>query len=60
VLLTTPVLPTLTVQRRTGTVYRMRKEQILARALLPHHRLGVDEIADQLGVSGTPLKDARG
>ncbi len=55
---TTPVLPTLTVQRLTDTVYRTLKEQILARTFLPGHRLKVDELAEQLGVSRTPLKDA--
>jgi DNA-binding GntR family transcriptional regulator len=53
-----PVLPTLSVQRLTDTVYRTLKEQILARTFPPGRRLKVDELADQLGVSRTPLKDA--
>jgi len=55
---TTPVLPTLSVQRLTDTVYRTLKEQILTRTFPPGHRLRVNELADQLGVSRTPLKDA--
>lgn len=36
----------------------MLLERILSRQLAPGQRLDVDEIADQLGVSRTPLKDA--
>jgi len=56
--LAVPALSPLTVQRLTDTVYRTLKEQILARTFPPGHRLRVDELAEQLGVSRTPLKDA--
>ncbi|HYM68065.1 MAG TPA: GntR family transcriptional regulator [bacterium] len=51
-------LPTLSVQRLTDAVYRTLKEQILARKFRPGQRLKVDELAAQLGVSRTPLKDS--
>jgi DNA-binding GntR family transcriptional regulator len=51
-------LATLSVQRLTDVVYRTLKEQILHQAFLPGQRLHVDQLARQLGVSRTPVKDA--
>lgn len=53
-----PDFPALNVQRLTDAVYRSLKERILSRAFAPGHRLKTDELAVQMGVSRTPLKDA--
>ena len=46
------------MHRITDAVYRMLKSQILSQALAPGQRLHIDEIAANLGISRTPVKDA--
>ncbi len=55
---TLPTLPSLGIQRLTDAVYRTLREQILAQAFPPGHRLDIGALAKQLGTSRTPLKDA--
>ncbi len=49
---------TVNVQRLTDAAYRTLKDQILTQAFTPGQRLNVDDLAIQLGVSRTPVKDA--
>lgn len=49
---------TLKQRQITGEIYHLLREKIIAWELLPGQRIAVDEIAGQLGVSRTPLKDA--
>ncbi len=53
-----PTLPALGIQRLTDVVYRTLKDQILAQTFPPGHRLDIGALANQLGTSRTPLKDA--
>ncbi len=49
---------TLKQRQITDEVYNLLREKIIAWELSPGQRIAVDEIAGQLGVSRTPLKDA--
>jgi DNA-binding GntR family transcriptional regulator len=51
-------LPTLQRQRASDSVYDAIRSAILSRAFAPGQRLNVHELAAQLGVSLTPVKDA--
>jgi DNA-binding GntR family transcriptional regulator len=51
-------LPTLSRARASDSIFDILRERILARAFLPGDRLDVRALADQLGVSLTPVKDA--
>jgi DNA-binding GntR family transcriptional regulator len=46
------------VQRLTDAAYQALKNLILAKTLTPGQRLNVDDLAGQLGMSRTPVKDA--
>lgn len=56
--MTTHRLPTLSRQRTSDTVYETLRQAILARKYAPAQRLNVHELAAELGVSLTPVKDA--
>jgi GntR family transcriptional regulator, rspAB operon transcriptional repressor len=45
-------------RRASDSVYEALRQAILTRAFLPGQRLNVNELAEQLGVSPTPVKDA--
>lgn len=51
-------LPTLQRQRASDSVYDALRSAILSRSFAPGQRLNVHELAGQLGVSLTPVKDA--
>ena len=51
-------LPPLSRARASDSIFDILRENILARAFLPGDRLDVRALADQLGVSLTPVKDA--
>jgi DNA-binding GntR family transcriptional regulator len=51
-------LPRLDRSRASDTVFDLLREKILNRGFLPGDRLDVRALADQLGVSPTPIKDA--
>lgn len=51
-------LPPLSRARASDSIFDILRERILARAFLPGDRLDVRALADQLGVSLTPVKDA--
>jgi DNA-binding GntR family transcriptional regulator len=46
------------VQRLTDAAYQALKNLILTKTFTPGQRLNVDELAEQLGMSRTPVKDA--
>lgn len=46
------------VQRLTDAAYRTLKGQILSQAFTPGQRLNVGDLAERLGMSRTPVKDA--
>ncbi|MDR7418252.1 MAG: GntR family transcriptional regulator [Armatimonadota bacterium] len=46
------------VHRLTDAAYRTLKEHILNQAFAPGQRLNVDDLAERLGMSRTPVKDA--
>ncbi|CAN5575397.1 GntR family transcriptional regulator [soil metagenome] len=56
--MTTPRLPTLSRQRTSDSVYEALRHAILLRKFAPGQRLNVHELAGELGVSLTPVKDA--
>ena len=51
-------LPALPRQRASDSVYEALRTAILSRSFAPGERLNVQELAHQLGVSLTPVKDA--
>ena len=51
-------LPALTRQRTSDSVYDALRSAILSRSFAPGQRLNVHELATDLGVSLTPVKDA--
>jgi GntR family transcriptional regulator, rspAB operon transcriptional repressor len=51
-------LPPLSRARASDSIFDILREKILDRAFLPGDRLDVRALADQLGVSLTPVKDA--
>lgn len=53
-----PRLEAIAVQRLTDAAYQALKENILRQTLRAGQRLNVDELASQLGMSRTPVKDA--
>ncbi|HEY0874804.1 MAG TPA: GntR family transcriptional regulator [Vicinamibacterales bacterium] len=53
-----PRLPQLSRQRTSDSVYNALRTAILARKFAPGQRLNVHELAAELGVSLTPVKDA--
>lgn len=53
-----PRLPTLSRQRTSDSVYDALRHAILSRKFAPGQRLNVHELAAELGVSLTPVKDA--
>jgi GntR family transcriptional regulator, rspAB operon transcriptional repressor len=55
---TTPLLPTLSRQRTSDSVYDALRHAILSRKFAPGQRLNVHQLAGELGVSLTPVKDA--
>lgn len=56
--MTTRRLPALTRQRTSDSVYDALRSAILSRSFAPGQRLNVHELAADLGVSLTPVKDA--
>jgi DNA-binding GntR family transcriptional regulator len=62
IMVMTPHLPAsftaVSVQRLTDAAYRTLKDLILNQAFLPGQRLNVDDLAQRLGMSRTPVKDA--
>jgi DNA-binding GntR family transcriptional regulator len=52
------ILPRLPRSRASDSVFDILRENILGRAFRPGDRLDVRALADQLGVSATPVKDA--
>jgi|WetSurMetagenome_2_1015567.scaffolds.fasta_scaffold18631_1 GntR family transcriptional regulator, rspAB operon transcriptional repressor len=55
---TSPILPRLPKTRLNDSVYDVIRKNILSQVFSPGQRLIMDEVAKQLGVSMTPLKDA--
>lgn len=55
---TVPRLPTLSRQRTSDSVYQALRHAILSRKFAPGQRLNVHQVARELGVSLTPVKDA--
>ena len=53
-----PRLPLLSRQRTSDSVYSALRTAILSRKFAPGQRLNVHELAAELGVSLTPVKDA--
>jgi DNA-binding GntR family transcriptional regulator len=51
-------LPTLSRQRTSDSVYDLLRQAILSHKFAPGQRLNVHELAAELGVSLTPVKDA--
>ena len=56
--MTAPRLPLLSRQRTSDSVYSALRGAILSRKFSPGQRLNVHELASELGVSLTPVKDA--
>jgi DNA-binding GntR family transcriptional regulator len=56
--MTMKILPRLARSRASDSVFDILRENILGRGFRPGDRLDVRALADQLGVSATPVKDA--